>query len=68
MKFGRLLEEEAVPEWRHKYINYKRLKKHLKTYIDPLASPSDAGLTERALTALRRISHMEPKSSESRTD
>jgi hypothetical protein len=30
MKFGKLLEEEAIPEWRPKFIKYELLKKKLR--------------------------------------
>ncbi|KAM7198062.1 EXS family domain containing protein [Naviculisporaceae sp. PSN 640] len=30
MKFAKELEQEAVPEWRVKYLNYKAGKKHIK--------------------------------------
>lgn len=39
MKFGKLLRdyiEETVPDWKEKYLNYKRLKRALKT-LPPLA-------------------------------
>ncbi|KAF7730382.1 Xenotropic and polytropic retrovirus receptor 1 [Apophysomyces ossiformis] len=31
MKFAKYLESESIPEWRKAYINYKGLKKRLKT-------------------------------------
>lgn len=31
MKFGRNLPRNQVPEWASNYINYKRLKKLIKT-------------------------------------
>lgn len=31
MKFGQKLQQEAIPEWREKYINYDTLKRDLKT-------------------------------------
>lgn len=30
MKFGKYILENAVPEWRKKYINYKALKEKIK--------------------------------------
>lgn len=31
MKFGKRLENEAMPEWRSEYLTYKKLKKVIKT-------------------------------------
>jgi SPX domain protein involved in polyphosphate accumulation len=31
MKFAKILQEELVPEWRKKYIDYKGLKRLLKS-------------------------------------
>ncbi|KAK4656978.1 Xenotropic and polytropic retrovirus receptor 1 [Podospora pseudocomata] len=33
MKFAKELEQDAVPEWRVKYLNYKQGKKHVKAVI-----------------------------------
>ena len=39
MKFGRNLARNQVPEWAASYINYKKLKKLIKTVAD--APPQD---------------------------
>ena len=35
MKFGRNLPRNQVPEWASSYINYKSLKKLIKTVSEP---------------------------------
>jgi glycerophosphodiester phosphodiesterase len=35
MKFGRNLPRNQVPEWGSSYINYKSLKKLIKTVSEP---------------------------------
>ncbi|KAI1311892.1 hypothetical protein EDD11_003293 [Mortierella claussenii] len=42
MKFAKHLQEEAVPEWRKAYLNYKQGKKHLKAIGDAIAKLDDA--------------------------
>jgi hypothetical protein len=50
MKFGKKLEDEAIPEWSLKYINYKYLKK-LISKIPPLEhSPDDPSVIITPLT------------------
>lgn len=34
MKFGELLEENSVPQWREKYIDYNKLKMMIRTIIE----------------------------------
>lgn len=38
-KFGVYFEEEAVPEWRNKYVNYGKLKRSLKDLESTLLQP-----------------------------
>lgn len=37
MKFGKYVEDNAVPEWASKYLEYKQLKKKIKriTHLPP---------------------------------
>ena len=44
MKFGRNLPRNQVPEWDTSYINYKSLKKLIKSVAED-AKHSDAGNT-----------------------
>ena len=42
MKFGKLIELRAVPEWREKYLSYKKLKRITKTAPSEGESPTAA--------------------------
>lgn len=36
MKFSKTLQEELIPEWKTKYIDYKGLKKIMHSVVDDL--------------------------------
>ena len=48
MKFGRNLPRNQVPEWATSYINYKALKKLIKTAAESSKESSEADLAGRA--------------------
>jgi glycerophosphodiester phosphodiesterase len=47
MKFGRNLPRNQVPEWASSYINYKGLKKLIKTAAEALNESSELDLAGR---------------------
>lgn len=49
MKFGRNLPRNVVPEWSSSYINYKGLKKLIKTASDSQEANGDADLVGKSL-------------------
>jgi glycerophosphodiester phosphodiesterase len=44
MKFGRNLSRNVVPEWSSSYINYKALKKLIKSTAEDVKEGKDADL------------------------
>lgn len=49
MKFAKELDQDAVPEWRVKYLNYKAGKKHIKTVTRAISRASGTpNLSKRA--------------------
>ncbi|KAF2447641.1 glycerophosphodiester phosphodiesterase GDE1 [Karstenula rhodostoma CBS 690.94] len=46
MKFGHTLSRNQVPEWASSYINYKGLKKLIKTAVESVKSGEDPDLAE----------------------
>lgn len=58
MKFGRNLPRNQVPEWSAEYINYKGLKKLIKSASDDVkhGGESDlAGQSVHAVTLFRAV-------------
>lgn len=56
MKFSRNLPRNQVPEWASSYINYKALKKLIKTASESSKESSEADLAGRAVGLWWRIS------------
>ncbi|KAJ4353278.1 Glycerophosphocholine phosphodiesterase [Didymosphaeria variabile] len=48
MKFGHSLSRNQVPEWASSYINYKRLKKLIKTAVESVKSGEDPDLAGKS--------------------
>jgi len=49
MKFGRNLPRNQVPEWASSYINYKGLKKFIKTAAEGERQEGEADLAGRRM-------------------
>eukprot|EP01027_Heterolobosea_sp_BB2_P013018 GEZU01018818.1.p1 GENE.GEZU01018818.1~~GEZU01018818.1.p1 ORF type:complete len:861 (-),score=209.00 GEZU01018818.1:106-2688(-) len=47
MKFGKRLQASLVPEWRGKFLDYKGLKKFIKTYCSKNKKKKKVTLTEK---------------------
>ena len=57
MKFGQNLPHNQVPEWASSYIDYKALKKLIKTAKNETRAGEDADLA----STVRRVSLLERK-------
>jgi glycerophosphodiester phosphodiesterase len=53
MKFGHNLPRNQVPEWASSYINYKGLKKLIKTAADAVKIGDDPDLAGKYLVSPR---------------
>jgi hypothetical protein len=56
MKFGRNLPRNQVPEWASSYINYKGLKKLIKTAAEASNDSSELDLAGRVSVSCWRLS------------
>lgn len=54
MKFGRNLPRNVVPEWSSSYINYKALKKLIKSAADSQEAQGDVDLVGKLLHPIFR--------------
>lgn len=54
MKFGRNLPRNVVPEWSSSYINYKALKKLIKSASDSQEAKDDVDLVGTLLYSISR--------------
>jgi len=57
MKFGRNLARNQVPEWSSSYINYKALKKVIKTAAETVKHGGEADLAGKLRAFLRCRKH-----------
>lgn len=45
MKFGKYVEDNAIPEWASKYLEYKQLKKKIKKIVNLPQNNLDQGMS-----------------------
>lgn len=67
MKFGKVLEEQAVSEWKSKYIDYDQLKKSIKRIVAKLGIDRRRSMSELSMANLNEQNFSRPLTEEEKS-